>query len=99
MLGWASILIRLNQASGVLATAKANGTVGLALFPNPGRGGVALTGTAAHALVEVSDALGRRVLTATANASEPAQLALPTALPVGLYVVRAGSQVRRLVVD
>ena len=82
----------------VLLTAKPE--AGLALFPNPAHGGAAmLTGALPGTLVTVYDALGRPVTAATANAAGTAALVLPTGLPVGVYVVRAGSKALRLAVQ
>ena len=76
------------------------GTGGLALFPNPAHGGTAtLTGVAASQVVQVLDAVGRLVLTATADASGTAPLALPQGLAKGVYVVRAGTTALRLTVE
>lgn len=72
---------------------------GLALFPNPTQQLTTLTGTAAHALVQVFDALGRTVTTATADGDGTAQLALPTGLAPGVYVVRTGTQALRLLIE
>ena len=73
---------------------------GLSLYPNPARGGAAtLTGAAPGTMVTVLDALGRPVTSATANASGTAALVLPAGQPAGVYVVRAGSQALRLVVE
>jgi alpha-tubulin suppressor-like RCC1 family protein len=72
----------------------------LALYPNPTRSGAAtLTGTIPSAVVTVSDALGRPVATATADAAGTAALALPAGLPVGVYVVRVRSKALRLTVE
>ena len=71
-----------------------------ALFPNPAHGGAAtLTGAAPGMVVTVLDALGRPVTSTTADASGTAALVLPAGLPSGVYVVRAGSQALRLVVE
>lgn len=47
----------------------------------------------------VSDALGRSVPAAMADAAATAALALPAGLPVGVYVVRAGAKAVRLTVE
>ena len=47
----------------------------------------------------VFDALGRVVLVALADATGTAALALPTGLPAGVYVVRAGTRALRLAVE
>ena len=72
---------------------------GLALYPNPAHTSTTLTGVAPAAAVQVLDALGRVVLTATADATGTAALTLPAGLPSGVYVVRSGSQAVRLVVN
>ena len=71
---------------------------GLALVPNPARR-TTLIGAQAGASVTVYDALGRLVLTATADAAGSAALTLPTTLPIGMYVVRTGTHAVRLVVE
>ena len=55
----------------------------------------ALPGTA----VTVYDALSHPVTTANADAAGSASLNLPVELPVGVYVVRAGSKTLRLTVE
>ena len=71
---------------------------GLTLVPNPARA-TTLGGAAAGAPVRVYDAVGRLVLTATADAAGTASLALPAHLPTGVYVVRSGARAGRLVVE
>ena len=71
---------------------------GLTLAPNPARA-TTLAGAGAGAAVAVFDALGRRVLAATADASGRAALVLPAGLPTGVYVVRSGPRAVRLVVE
>ena len=70
----------------------------LTLAPNPART-TTLSGAQAGAVVQVFDALGRLVVTATADGRGTAQVALPAALPTGVYVVRSGLHAVRLVVD
>jgi hypothetical protein len=72
---------------------------GLALFPNPATTGATLTGAVPGAAVTVFDAVGRAVLTATADATGAARLGLPAGLPVGVYVVRTGTKALRLTVE
>jgi hypothetical protein len=67
----------------------------LTLFPNPALGVATLRGTAAGAVVEVLDALGRERLRTTADAAGTAQLGLPP----GVYVVRTGGHSLRLLVQ
>lgn len=69
---------------------------GLALYPNPTQQLTTLTGAAPHATVQVFDALGRAVATATTEADGTAQLLLPSGLASGSYVVRTGTQALRL---
>ncbi|MGI4869681.1 MAG: T9SS type A sorting domain-containing protein [Janthinobacterium lividum] len=72
---------------------------GLALFPNPTSHQTTLTGATPGATVQVLDALGRLVATATADPAGAAQLALPTGLATGMYLVRTGQQTLRLTVE
>ncbi|MDO7877818.1 Ig-like domain-containing protein, partial [Hymenobacter sp. ASUV-10] len=75
------------------------GQASLTLYPNPARTAVAVAGLRAGASVEVFDALGRAVARATADAAGTARLALPSGLAAGVYVVRSGTQARRLTVE
>jgi endoglucanase Acf2 len=72
---------------------------GLALFPNPARTSATLTGAKPGTAVQLLDALGRTVATTTADAAGVATLRLPAGLPSGVYVVRAGLQALRLLVQ
>ncbi len=72
---------------------------GLALFPNPATDGATLTGAEPGAQVQVYDALGRMVATATADTAGTATLVLPQWLAKGVYVVRTGAAVLRLSVE
>jgi len=84
----------------VLASAAPAGSpVGLRLYPNPTAGPALLTGAVPGAAVQVLDALGRRVAATQADATGTARVALPAGLPAGVYVVRAGPQAARLVVE
>ncbi|MGI4759175.1 MAG: T9SS type A sorting domain-containing protein [Janthinobacterium lividum] len=72
---------------------------GLALFPNPIAGGATtLVGANAGARVQMLDALGRVVTTATADAAGTAHLTLPVGVASGVYVVRTEAQGLRLLV-
>ena len=77
-----------------LAARVASASSTLQVFPNPAAGCATLTGAAPGAAVEVLDLLGRCVGTATAGSDGITALMLP----VGLYLVRTGAQVTRLVV-
>lgn len=77
----------------------AGGAEALALFPNPARSAVQVQGASPGAPVQVLDALGRVVLSATTDALGAARLALPTGLASGVYTVRAGSSTARLAVE
>ena len=70
----------------------------LILAPNPVHGATRLTGASSGAALTLLDALGRPVLTTTADAAGAATLDV-RGLPAGLYVVRAGGAARRLVVE
>ncbi|GAB3859981.1 hypothetical protein GCM10028822_37410 [Hymenobacter terrigena] len=72
---------------------------GLSLYPNPTTGAATLIGAQPGTRVTVYDALGRPVLTAPADATGTATLALPAGLPTGVYVLRAGNQALRLTVE
>ncbi|MGI4820399.1 MAG: glycine-rich protein [Janthinobacterium lividum] len=72
---------------------------GLTLFPNPTATHATLTGAAATTTVHVLDALGREVFATSTDATGTAPLTLPTTLPSGVYLVRAGQQAVRLTVE
>jgi len=72
---------------------------GLALYPSPTTARTTLIGTQPGALVQVFDALGRVVVSATADANGTAALALPEGLTIGVYVVRTGNKALRLTVE
>lgn len=72
-------------------------SAGFTLLPNPAHGAVRLEG-AAGAPAEIVDALGRTVRTADL-APLTSHLLNLQGLPPGLYLVRCGSQTRRLVVE
>jgi hypothetical protein len=85
--------------SPVQAVTLAPAAGGLALFPNPiADGATTLVGASAGARVQVLDALGRVVTTATADAAGTAHLTLPVGVAGGVYVVRTGAQALRLLV-
>ena len=77
-----------------------SGTSGekLILSPNPGRV-TTLAGAAPGATVAVYDTMSRQVLIATANDAGQTALILPIGLASGVYVVRTGAQIARLVVE
>jgi hypothetical protein len=73
--------------------------VGLALFPNPTTtNATTLVGASVGARIQVLDAVGRVVTTATADATGAAELKLPAGIASGVYVVRTGTQALRLLV-
>ncbi|MBH8559684.1 FG-GAP-like repeat-containing protein [Hymenobacter negativus] len=97
--GTNTVSVYLNGAT-ALATSNGLPTLQLlTLYPNPAYGAVALTGAAPNAPLTVLDALGRVLLTATADAAGAARLVLPEGLPAGVYLVRSGGKVRRLTVE
>ena len=69
------------------------------LWPNPAHGEVRVPGATAGAPLEVFDATGRRISTATAGADGTGRLALPAGLAAEVCVVKSGSQVQRLTVE
>lgn len=93
------VTILLNQPGTVVSGTRPGAYPTFALAPNPARSAAALTGAVAHAAVEVTDVLGRVVLVAKADALGAAKLVLPAGLPAGVYMVRSGRQVGRLVIE
>jgi hypothetical protein len=75
------------------------GSAGLVIYPNPARAAATLAGAPAHTVVQVLDALGQVLVVTTTDATGTAQLALPTELAAGLYVVRCAGHTQRLVVE
>ena len=71
----------------------------LRVWPNPARGAITVAGLPPGQPVQVFDLLGRLRLAATLPPSGPLELALPTTLGPGVYVVRGGGQSKRLVVE
>ncbi|MVN74937.1 hypothetical protein GO988_01215 [Hymenobacter sp. HMF4947] len=67
----------------------------LTLLPNPAHVSARLAGAPAGALVQVFDALGRQVLATTTDAAGTATLLLSR----GVYAVRTGPHVRRLLME
>ncbi|MBC7446705.1 MAG: IPT/TIG domain-containing protein, partial [Hymenobacteraceae bacterium] len=68
------------------------------LWPNPAQQTVQLSGAPARTELEMFDATGRLVRAAQTDAAGAVQLNL-AGLPRGLYVVRIGRQLKRLVVE
>ena len=96
--GTTAFLAMLGGA-GALATAAGQAAAPATLYPNPAHGSARLTGAAPYAPLTLRDALGRTVLTATADASGAAVLDVG-GLPAGLYLLReAGGATRRLAVE
>ena len=90
----------LNLGATALATAAGRAGTPMQLFPNPAHSGAAtLTGAAPGTPVTVFDALGRAVVSSTADGAGKAVLTLPTGLATGVYVVRNGARALRLVVE
>lgn len=83
----------------VRPVALAGASAGPALYSNPAHGAATLAGAVPGAAVTVSDALGRPVATATADAAGTARLALPQGLAAGVYLVRTGTKALRLTVE
>ena len=71
----------------------------LTCYPQPAHAGTTVTGAPAGALLLLTDALGRTLAKATANADGQALLPLPTGLAAGVYVVRSGTLATRLLVE
>ena len=71
----------------------------LQLWPNPARSTVAVGGGAPDQPVQLLDLAGRVLLSAVLPAQGPLLLTLPAGLAPGMYMVRSGSQSRRLAVE
>ena len=69
------------------------------VYPNPARTAVTVAGLPPGQVVLVLDIVGRLVLRGVVPPRGALQLALPLGLPAGVYVVRAGTQTQRLVVE
>ena len=68
---------------------------GITIAPNPAHSSARLLGAPAGVLVQVFDALGQVVVTKKTDEAGSAELTLPQ----GLYLVRTGQQVKRLLVE
>lgn len=68
------------------------------LWPNPARGTVNVQHAGGRVTLQLLDLTGREVRRTDTDATGAASLST-AALPAGVYVVRVGSQVRRLVVE
>ena len=92
------VSVRLNGGT-TLATASAQAPAAFSLYPNPASRAVQLAGLASGQTVQLLDALGRTVATATADAAGKARLAWPAEVASGVYLVRAGTIARRLTIE
>ena len=90
---------RFADAQFVLAVAELaqRSPSGLTLWPNPSQGTVYATGLEAGQPVQVFDSRGRLVAADARPTYEVQGLALPT-LAAGMYVVRCGSQTKKLII-
>ncbi|GAA3987355.1 T9SS type A sorting domain-containing protein [Hymenobacter antarcticus] len=86
-------------ANGPLAVRPGAAGSAFTVYPNPARTAVSVAGLPPGQTVQVLDVLGRVLLAGTVPARGELQLALPAGLPAGLYLVRAGTQAQRLVVE
>lgn len=86
-------------ANGPLATPQARRAPEWTVYPNPTRTAVTVAGLLPSQPVQIFDLLGRLVFRCTVPAQGDLQLALLATLPPGLYLMRAGAQTRRLVVE
>ena len=85
------------RATAPLALTASPETATFSLWPNPAHATVQLCG-APRAAVTLRDGLGRTIRTAVLDATGAATLDVRT-LPAGIYSVRVGGAVRRLVVE
>jgi hypothetical protein len=86
-------------ANGPVTATKPSRAMEWAVYPNPAHAAVTVVGLWPGQAVQVLDVLGRTVLKGTVPAQGVLQLTLPTTLPTGLYLVRAGVQAQRLIVE
>jgi hypothetical protein len=89
----------LNGASGPLATHPPAFRGAFALFPNPAHHAAALTGLTSGQPVQLFDALGRLIIASVADPTGVAVLSWPSNAMRGIYLVRVGTQVQRLVLE
>ena len=62
------------------------------VYPNPANGWVRIEGLPEGSLVELFDVMGRRLMSSYSNQIETAEL------PDGVYIVRCGAMVKKLIV-
>jgi hypothetical protein len=91
--------VRLNGGTVFLASTSAQAPATFSLYPNPASRAVQLAGLPAGQAIQLIDALGRTVVTATADATGKARLSWPAEVASGVYIVRAGTQARRLTIE
>ena len=99
MVGRIDFLAALNDPTLPTSVTSASAPTFLALSPNPTNTTTILTGAMPHLPVQVLDALGRQITTATTDAAGTATLVLPMGLAAGMYVVRVGSCALRLAIE
>ena len=85
-------------ANGPLAVLKGASAL-FEVYPNPAHASITVAGMRPDQAVQVLDIVGREVLRGTVPTQGDLHLVLPTGLPRGLYLVRAGTQVQRLMVE
>lgn len=86
-------------SNGPLASPAAAVLPAFEVYPNPAHRTVTVAGLAPGLPVQLIDVLGRVVLQGVVLKQGALQWLLPAELPTGLYLVRAGRQARRLVVE
>jgi hypothetical protein len=86
-------------ANGPVTATRPRQTADWTVYPNPARTTVTVAGLPPGQAVQVLDGLGRLVLRGAVPAQGGLRLALPAGLASGVYVVRAGAQVQRRLVE
>ncbi len=91
--------VRLNGGNGPLAIHLNALQSSFAVFPNPAHYAVTVTGLAPYQPIQLFDMLGRLATATVADLTGMAVLSWPINSTRGIYIVRAGNQAKRLVVE
>ena len=95
---YSGLSVCLNQPTTVTAVGSSSLLPRCTLYPNPAHGTVSIQGAPVAEPIQVLDALGRVVITATAGAATVTSLPISHLAP-GIYTVRVASQALRLTLE